>query len=39
MSTYNDDPEPERPPAKGSGEISDPLESDVEIKVSQPGQR
>ena len=24
LSTYNDDPEPERPPAKGSGDISDP---------------
>jgi len=37
MSTYNDDPEPERPPAKGAGEISETLGSDpdmLEIKVT-----
>ena len=40
MSTYNDDPEPERPPVGGTREISETLGSDpdmLEIKVSQPG--
>jgi hypothetical protein len=40
--TYNDDPEPERPPTKskdGISQKSETLGSDVDIKVSQPGQK
>ena len=42
MSTYNDDPEPERPPVSGAREISETLGSDpdvLEIKVSHPGTK
>jgi hypothetical protein len=34
QSTYNDDPEPERPPTKSKDGMSETIGSDVEIRVT-----